>query len=98
MSESILEITNKHGQNMYVLGLEHAIGVLEILDKDEALANLRKKLTEEKVKAATPFHSRFDLEHIKTCDDCRDAHDDFIQDSNRDAELDAASEASDNEE
>lgn len=80
MGESILEITNKHGQNMYVLGLEHAVGVLEILDKAEALENLKKKLAEEKVKAATPFHSRFDLDHIKACDDCRRDHDDFIQD------------------
>lgn len=40
----------------------------------------------------TTEHSRWDLEHIKTCDDCRDAHDDAVQDMNRDAELDAMAE------
>lgn len=39
-------------------------------------------------------HSRFNLEHIKICDDCRRDHEDFIQDEENDARLDAMSEAS----
>lgn len=46
MSKSILEITNEHGQNMYALGLKHAIETIEILGLD-ALPKLKEKLEEK---------------------------------------------------
>ena len=34
-------------------------------------------------------HSRFDEDHRKTCDDCRDAYEDFCQEQEAEAQLDA---------
>ena len=43
-----IEITQKHGRNMYMLALEHAISMIEIAG-DDALDILKKNLEEKKV-------------------------------------------------
>ena len=47
MSQNIIDINHKHGQNMYILGLEHAINMMDIAG-DDALPLLKKKLAELK--------------------------------------------------
>lgn len=90
MSDSILEISRKHGKEMNILGLKHALEMAKIFrdNADQPIEKLIKHLEDKLVEETKPEHSRFDLEHIKTCDDCRRDHDDFIQDeeeSNRDS-------------
>ena len=43
MSKSTLDIAHEHGQEMYRLGIEHAINMIEVAG-DDALELLRKKL------------------------------------------------------
>jgi len=43
-------------------------------------------------------HNRFDEEHRKVCDDCRDQYEDFCQEQDDDARLDALSEIEESEE
>lgn len=90
MNDNIFEITHKHGKEMHVLGLKHSLEMARLYRDygENAIDQLIKHLEEKLVEETKPEHSRFDLEHIKTCDDCRQAHDDFIQDeeeSNRDS-------------
>lgn len=44
---NIFDITKRHGRDMYMLALEHAISMIEIAG-DDALDILKKKLEEEK--------------------------------------------------
>lgn len=95
MSDSIIEQTRRHGREMNALGLKHALEMARIFRdySEKPIEELIKHLEEKLVEAETPEHSRFDLEHIKTCDDCRRDNDDFNQEQEDDARLDAASEA-----
>lgn len=45
---NIFDITKRHGRDMYMLALEHAISMIEIAGED-ALQILKNKLEEEKV-------------------------------------------------
>ena len=45
---NIFDITKRHGKDMYMLALEHAISMIEIAGED-ALDILKNKLEEEKV-------------------------------------------------
>lgn len=82
MNDSIIEQTRQHGREMNALGIKHALEMAKLFRDygDKPIDQLIKHLEEKLVEASTPEHSRFDLEHIKTCDDCRRAHEDFIQD------------------
>lgn len=44
MSKSVLEITEEHGRQMHILGLKHAIEILKIVDREEALKHLTEKV------------------------------------------------------
>ena len=82
MNDSIIEQTRKHGREMNALGIKHALEMAKLFRDygDQPIEQLIKHLEEKLVDATKPEHSRFDLEHIKTCDDCRRDHEDFIQD------------------
>lgn len=85
MSDNLLDIQHRHGKEMHILGLKHSLEMARIFrDHQGSLDDLIKHLEEKLVKESMPEHSRFDLEHIKTCDDCRDAHDDFIREQEDD--------------
>lgn len=45
---SIFDITKRHGRDMYMLALEHAISMIEIAG-DEAIDILKNELESEKV-------------------------------------------------
>lgn len=47
MSKSVFDIQHQHGKQMYVIGLEHAINMFELLGED-ALPKLKEKLAKEK--------------------------------------------------
>lgn len=95
MSDSIMEISRKHGKEMHILGLKHSLEMAKLFRDygDQPIEQLIKHLEDKLTEESMPEHSRFDLEHIKTCDDCRRDNDDFNQEQEDDARLDAASEA-----
>lgn len=47
MGDSILDITHSHGREMYIIGVEHAVRMIEVLG-DEALENLKAKIETER--------------------------------------------------
>lgn len=87
MSESIIETTHRHGREMYIIGLEHAISMIEVLG-DDARANLIAKVEREKSELEDAYHNRFDENHRKTCEDCQDAYDDFCQEQDSEKQPD----------
>lgn len=93
MSDSFIEITRKHGKEMHILGMRHALEMARLFRDhgDEPIAQLIKHL-EEKLVEESVEHDRFSEKHRNICLDCRDAYEDFVQDSNDDARLDALSE------
>ncbi len=48
MSDSILDIGHNHGREMYIIGIEHAVRMMEVLPADEALENLKAKIATER--------------------------------------------------
>lgn len=91
MSDSILEISHKHGRQMYLIGIEHAVSILEALnDVGETVAHLNRNIANEKREIEALDHSRFNEDHRKSCDDCRDAYGDFVQEENQNGENDNA--------
>lgn len=78
MSDSILEISHKHGQEMYIIGLEHAVRMIEVAG-DGALEELKAQVEQEKREVEALDHSRFNEVHRKICNDCRDAYNDLYQ-------------------
>ena len=81
MSDNILDITHRHGKEMHQLGLKHSLEMAKLYRDygenaiDELIKHLEAKLVEE----AQPEHNRFDEKHRETCDSCRDAYHDFLQ-------------------
>lgn len=87
MSDSIYDITHRHGKEMYIVALEHAVQMLEILDDvEETRKHLKKNIADRKVELAQPNHNRFDEFHRHSCDDCRKAYQDYLQDQKIDDE------------
>lgn len=48
MSDSILDITHNHGREMYIIGIEHAVRMIEVLGGEKALEHLTVKVEKEK--------------------------------------------------
>lgn len=87
MGESFIETSREHGKEMYIIALEHAVSMLEILDRQEALDHLKKNIAERKVELATPEHSRFDEKHRLGCGDCHEAYLEFLQEQEVDGAI-----------
>lgn len=47
MSDSTFEATRKHGLKMYILGLKHAVGIIEVFDDEAVLDYLKKQIEKE---------------------------------------------------
>lgn len=47
MSKSTFDIAREHGRQMYILGLEHAINIIEIQGEANGLKYLKDKLKQE---------------------------------------------------
>ena len=87
MNDSFIEITRKHGKEMHILGMRHALEMARLFRDhgDEPIEQLIKHL-EDKLVEESIEHSRFDEEHRRICDSCRDAYEDFLQEQITDNE------------
>lgn len=48
MSESIFSIANRHGREMHIIGIEHAISIIELIGSDDAIKHLKAQVEKEK--------------------------------------------------
>ena len=79
MSErSMFDITHDHGEAMYIIGLKHAVAMIELHGADAA-DHLKAK-----IEAAEEIHSRWDAEHRETCGECHQEWLDEAREMNQD--------------
>ncbi len=89
MNDAIILDSIRHGREMYAIGLEHAINMLEIGGM-EVLPGLKSKLKAEREEIENLRHSRHNADHYRNCTDCYNDHLDFEQEMRMDEQADAA--------
>lgn len=92
MDNSLSDITQQHGREMYQIALKHALEMAKLYrdngdSLDDIITHLEKKMAENVTE-----HSRFDEEHRQTCEECTSDYLDFVLESKDEARLDNLSE------